>query len=138
MLKTSFERMMPDTWEWNVALSNYGPADAGQYGERQISSFDEPSYAIVISEENTGLYIYPDDFTGDQQVLNDPTFTNDDVTEPRHVGVSACAYMDGHAGELPAGVMLYKGADRTTNWLNADGESNVEYWPAQPDEVPPS
>jgi hypothetical protein len=65
---------------------------------RKITTFPRPSSTVVLAEENTGLV--PDNCglgSGDfSAVLNDPRFCRNDLIEPRHLGASTAACLDGH------------------------------------------
>ncbi len=86
--------------------------------QRQIDSFRDPSRAILLAEENTGMIEWDGvPLSPGSQVINDPFFTYPDVSEPRHLDMSMAGYLDGHAGEIPPYVDLLR---------------DTEYWPDTP------
>jgi len=68
---------------------------------RRITSYHDPSGCMTFAEENTtaknGTYL-----------INDAYFIYDDVSDDRHMGKACCAYLDGHVGEFPKKVNLYR------------------------------
>lgn len=92
----------PPGWPRMTSGSRY------KIGPRKIETFPNAPATILLGEENTGHD--PDA----RHKINDPRFINEDMSEPRHMGVSSVAHLDGHAGTIPRGVNLWR--DR-------------EYWP---------
>jgi len=64
-------------------------------GHRSLHSFADASRTVILGEENTGWI--PDSL----EALNDPAFTQWDVSEPRHLGNSQVGFLDGHAEQMP-------------------------------------
>jgi prepilin-type N-terminal cleavage/methylation domain-containing protein/prepilin-type processing-associated H-X9-DG protein len=69
---------------------------------RRITSFHYPDQCLVYGEENvTGSKV-------GQYMINDCYFIYDDVTDDRHMGKSVAAYLDGHAGDIPPKLNLFR------------------------------
>lgn len=76
--------------------------DYWSIGPRKLDSFKYPARTILLAEENTGM-------VPGAILINDPRFTNIDVTEPRHRSgkASAVGFLDGHADTIPGGINLW-------------------------------
>jgi prepilin-type N-terminal cleavage/methylation domain-containing protein len=69
---------------------------------RRITSFHYPDSCLVYGEENvTGFRVGP-------YLINDCYFIYDDVTDDRHMGKSIGGYLDGHAGDVPPKIVLFR------------------------------
>ena len=68
---------------------------------RKITSFRRPAECLTFGEENVhrrfGTY-----------TINDGFFIFDDISDDRHMGKSCAAWLDGHAGDIPARINLYR------------------------------
>jgi prepilin-type N-terminal cleavage/methylation domain-containing protein/prepilin-type processing-associated H-X9-DG protein len=71
---------------------------------RNIATFKNSSQVIVLGEEATGI-------TQNVTLINDPRFTNTDVSESRHNKQASVGYLDGHADIIPAGINLWTNPD---------------------------
>jgi prepilin-type N-terminal cleavage/methylation domain-containing protein len=71
---------------------------------RRLSTFPNTADYILAGEENTG---------GEEgYLINDPRFTNEDVSEARHLGDrSGVCHLDGNAGTIPPLVNLWNDPD---------------------------
>jgi prepilin-type N-terminal cleavage/methylation domain-containing protein len=89
-----------------------GPTAGGSAIPGQpIDSFKYPSKMIVYCEENTGFVTQADVGGLNWYCINDPTMTNRDVVEGRHVTVSQVGFLDGHAAGIPHKINLWNDPD---------------------------
>ncbi|MGC9454616.1 MAG: type II secretion system protein [Phycisphaerae bacterium] len=71
---------------------------------RRLSTFPNTADYILAGEENTG--------TEEGYLINDPRFTNEDISEGRHLGdQSAVGYIGGGAGTIPPDINLWNDPD---------------------------
>jgi len=83
-----------------------------------MTDFRRPADTLAYGEEGTG-HIDPDDPDNPesgQQWINDPNFSNVDLTEPRHLGRSQGVFLDGHAERIPAYLQPLQN-DEWNRWL---------------------
>jgi prepilin-type N-terminal cleavage/methylation domain-containing protein len=70
---------------------------------RKITSFRRPAECLTFGEENATSVRWVGPY-----LINDGFFIFDDVSDDRHLGKSCAAWLDGHAGDIPARLNLYR------------------------------
>ncbi|MDD5454734.1 MAG: type II secretion system protein [Candidatus Ratteibacteria bacterium] len=122
-----------DMYDYDLQFNDLSLKLPGDH--RKITTFPDPSNTVIFAEENTGMVslgecggstvVVPAD-----QVINDPLFCYNDLTEPRHLETSVAGCLDGSV------ITIYNTTNNCENIVYKYGENGPKMIHLMPEYSP--